>query len=100
MSRDRPVAGVKKMVALVEDETPQATGRCFLFLGDGDAQRLVDGSLVEDQGMGGDDEIGAPCITRGALDEAALEMRTGGIDAFAAPVGDAKRGGRHAARFA
>ena len=27
-------------------------------------------------------------------------MRAGGIDAFAAPVGEAERGGRHAAEFA
>ena len=52
---------------------------------------MVDGRLVQDERMVGDDEIGLAALHHGALDEAFAVMRAGRIDAFAAPVGEAER---------
>src|SRR3546814_12660549 len=48
------------------------------------------------QGMVGDDDIGLRRRARRSFDEAFAEMRTAGIDAYAAPVG--QRGGAVAAK--
>ena len=50
------VGGIEKMVAFIEDEPAQAAGRGFLLLGAGDAERLVDGRLMQHQRMIGDDD--------------------------------------------
>ena len=52
---------------------------------------MIDGRLMQDERMIGDDDIGLAGGTHGALDEAFAVMRAGGIDAFAAPVGEAER---------
>ena len=52
------VRGIEQMMALVEDDAADAAGRCFLFLGRGHAQRMVDGGLVQHQRVVGDDDRG------------------------------------------
>ena len=72
----------------------------FLLFRPGDAERLVDGRLMQDQGMIGDDQIGLARRADCPFDEASPVMRTGGIDAFAAPVGKSERGRGRPAAFA
>ncbi len=54
------VGGIEEMMAFIEDDAPQAAGCCFLFLGLGDAQRMIDGRLMQHQRMIGDDDD-RPC---------------------------------------
>src|SRR4051812_9689457 len=87
-------------MALVEDDSSEAAGRGLLLIRARDAERLVDGHLMQHERVIGDDEIGFACRPCGALDEAAAEMTAGGVDAFAATVGEAKRRRAHSAGFA
>ena len=52
---------------------------------------------MQDEGVIGDDDVGLARGALGALDEAAPVVRAGGIDAFAAPVGEAEALRRHLA---
>ena len=95
MPRKGAVGGIEQMVALVEDEP--AHGRRSapaLHLSRRRPSDLVDGRLVQHQGMIGDDDVGLAGGADRFLDEAFAIMRAGGIDAFAAPVGEAETGGR------
>ena len=87
------------MVPFVEDDAADATWCGFLLLGRGHTERVVDGGLVQHEGVVGDDDRGIAPRPHRAFDEAAPVMRASGIDAFAAPVGEAQRLRRDAARF-
>ena len=62
-----------------------------LFLGGlGHAKRMVNGRLVHDQRMVGNDERRLACRALSLFDEAAPVMGAGHIDAFTAPVCEAR----------
>src|SRR3954451_20335420 len=87
-------------MSLVEDDPSQAPRGGLLFIGTGDPEHLVDRHLMQHERMIGDDEIGFACGPCGTLDEAAAEMAAGGVDAFAATVGETKRRRAQSAGFA
>ena len=94
------VGGVEQMMAFVEDQPAHGAGLLLLFICLGGPSDLVDGSLAQHQGMIGDDDVGLAGGARRSLDEAFAVMRAGGIDAFAAPVGEAERAGEAVAGIA
>ena len=93
MPRKGAVGGVEEVVAFVEDQPAHGAGLLLLFIGLGGPERLVDGSLVQHQRMIGDDDVGLAGGADRLFDEAFAIMRAGGIDALAAPVGEAERAG-------
>ncbi len=80
------VGGVEQMMAFVED-IAQAAAFLGRVGGLVHAQPVLRG-LRDHQRMVGDHDIGVAGAADGALDETEAVMRAGGIDAFAAPVGD------------
>ncbi len=82
--RERAIRRIEQVVALVE----HVAGR---------HARVVEPApyrLRHDQRMVCDHEIGSTGAADRALDKAPLPMRTGGVDAFAAPVREREEGGR------
>ena len=76
--RESIVGGLEKMMALVEDVARRQIGIVET------AERRLD----HHQRMIGDDEPRAPRPAHALLDEAAMIVRTGGVDAFAAAIGE------------
>lgn len=86
MGGEGGVSGIKQVMALVKDDALQAAGSCFLFACRGLSQRMVNGGGMQHQCVIGDDQRGLARGTKILFDEAALVVRAGDIDAFAAPV--------------
>ena len=74
------VGGVEQMMALVEDIARRPRGIVE------PAHRRLD----HDQRMVGDHDVGLAGAADGALDEAFLVVLAGGVDAFAAAVGETR----------
>ena len=73
------------MVALVEDDPLQRRRLSVLLLPPSRA-RPVEGRLGQDQGVVGDDQVGATAGAYGLFDETGAVVGTGGVDALAPPV--------------
>ena len=83
MGGEHRIGGIEQVVAFVEDVARgQRMGR---------ARVVAERGLQQHQGVVGDHQIGAPGAAYGAFDEAAPVLRAGGVDAFAAPVGQPER---------
>ncbi len=94
------VGGIEEVMALIEDDAGLAGGRLLILVHLGCPQRLVDGDLVQDEGVVGDDDVGLARRPHGALDEALAIMGASRIDALAAPVGEAQSHGARRPRLA
>ena len=81
LEREGAVGGVEHVVALVEDIARRQVAVVE------PAERRLD----HHQRMVGDDDARAARAAHALLDEAAVVMRAGAVDAFAAPVGEAQR---------
>ena len=80
------------MVALVKDDAFQLGGLA-VSLGAPRGASPVEGRLGQDQGMIGDDDVGAAGTTDRLLHEAGSVMRTAGMDALPAPIHQIGRAG-------
>ncbi len=79
--REGAVGGVEDVMPLIEDVAVRQISVVE------PAERRLD----HDEGVVGDDDAGAPCLAHALLDEAFVVVRAGGVDALAAPVGEAER---------
>jgi hypothetical protein len=86
------VGGVEQVVALVEDDALELGG-LGVALGAAGRAGAVEGGLGHDQGVVGDDEVGAAARADRLLHEAGAVVLAAGVDAFAAAVDEVGGGG-------
>ena len=91
MPGESTISCIKQMMALIKYNTFDATGCSLFFVGCGNTDCLISGCLVQHQSVVGDDNISFAASPHRALNKAALKVRTGGVDTFAASISETQR---------